>query len=78
MMYKLAAARIENRLSLGPGGTLMLHELEQFVTEVEVCIIMTALAELLCCRCETRYRNHANADHLFFDDPDDPRIEDRN
>jgi hypothetical protein len=77
-MYKLAAARIENRLSRGRGGTLMRHELEQFVTEVEVRIIMTALAELLCSRCETHYRNHANADHLFFDDPDDLCIEDRN
>jgi hypothetical protein len=56
----------------------MLHEREQLVTEVEVRIIMTALAELLCCRCELHYRDHADADHLFFDDPNDTGIEDRN
>ena len=56
----------------------MLHEREQFVTEVEFRIIVTALAELLCSRCELRYRDHTDADHLFFDDPADTRIEDRN
>jgi hypothetical protein len=60
-----------------PGG-LMLHEREQFVTEVEFRIIVTALAELRCSRCELRYRDHTDADHLFFDDPADTRIEDRN
>jgi hypothetical protein len=56
----------------------MLHKREQFVTEVEFRIIEKALAELLCSRCELRYRDHTDADHLFFDDPSDTRIEDRN
>jgi hypothetical protein len=56
----------------------MLHSRQEFVTELEMGIIRAQLADLICCRCKLRYRDHAAADHLFFYNPEDIPFEERN
>jgi hypothetical protein len=49
-----------------------------FVTELEIETIWELLADLICCRCKFRYRDHANADHLFFNNAEDAGFEEFN
>ena len=54
------------------------HAQQQFLTELEIRTIMALLSDLICWRCEIRYRDHRDADHLFYDDPQDAYLKDRN
>jgi hypothetical protein len=51
---------------------------QRYLTDLEIRIIVTALADSICCRCELPYRDHMEADHLFFDDPKDVPLQDCN
>jgi hypothetical protein len=56
----------------------MLYDEQRILTELDIRILITALADSVCCRCELPYRDHIKADHTFFDDRKDAPLQDCN
>jgi hypothetical protein len=51
-----------------------------FLSELQVRFVIAQLASKICCRCELRYSDHGGgeADHLFFDNPEDVSVAESN
>ena len=51
---------------------------ELIVTRREIKMIRDMLADRICHRCHLHYRGHAQADHFFFECPEDLPFEESN
>jgi hypothetical protein len=55
-----------------------MHTRAEFVTQPEVTVILALIAECTCYRCKLKYGDHADADHFFFEDPEDVPFDESN
>ena len=76
-MFSATYPGVVLRLVYGKGGSLM-HTRAEFVTQPEVTVILALIAECTCYRCKLKYGGHADADHFFFEDPEDVPFDESN
>ncbi len=51
---------------------------DELISVGEVAEILAEHAEAVCFRCKLRLKDHRNADHLFFEHPDEAPEEESN
>jgi hypothetical protein len=55
-----------------------MHAREEFITQPEVAAILALIAECTCYRCKVKYGGRADADHFFFENPEDAPFDESN
>jgi hypothetical protein len=54
------------------------HEEDERISVSDFETIMAQHADAICFRCKVRLKNHRDADHLFFEEPDEAPDEESN